>query len=285
LISPEAPIRSYLYVPASEPRMISKALASEADAVMLDLEDAVAPNRKTVAREEAARVLREDRSKPVFVRINRMGSEFARRDIEAVASPHLDGLRLPKTESSDEVLQAVELLEGLGCTAGLQCLIESALGLERAFEIAVSHERVIGLGMGEADLSADLGVRGEEGLMYARSRVIAAARAARLVSPSQSVYTDVRDLEGLKDSSEKGKALGFIGRSAIHPDQIPVINETFAPTEEEVAEARELISRMEGAEETGTGAFALEDGRFVDRAVVESARLTLSLARRHRKGE
>ena len=281
---PNLPIRSYLYVPGSDPHRIEKALASEADAVILDLEDAVAPNRKEEARKTVAEVLRSEHEKPVFVRINAPDSVLAEEDVEAVAGPRLAGLRLPKTESAESVRRVAQWLEKLGCEAGLQCLIESALGLEFAFEIARAHEKVVGMSLGEADLAADLGVRGDAGLLYARSRLVAATRAAGLPGPVQSVYTNVRDAEGLRRSTMEGKNMGFVGRSAIHPAQIEVINEVFTPTEEEVAEAKDLLARLEESTGTGTGAFALEDGRFVDEAVVGSARLTLALARREREG-
>jgi citrate lyase subunit beta/citryl-CoA lyase len=269
-------IRSYLYVPGDDPRRIEKALATGADAVVIDLEDSVAPNRKEEARSNAARVLESAPARPVFVRINTPGSEFAARDIAAVAALHLSGLRLPKVESLESVRLVAETLEELRSEASIQCLIESALGLELALEIARSHERVAGISLGEADLAADLGVRDEAGLLYARSRIVSASRAAGLPGPVQSVYTRVNDLDGLRRSTEEGKNIGFVGRSAIHPSQVPIINEVFTPTEDEVAEAQELLDRLEGEAESGTGAFVLEDGRFVDRAVVESARRTLT---------
>jgi citrate lyase subunit beta/citryl-CoA lyase len=269
------PVRSYLYVPGDDGRKIEKAFASEADAVVLDLEDAVAPDRKDEARETVARVLESEPEKPVFVRVNAVGTELSAADIDAVAVRNLAGLRLPKTESVESVRLVAETLEVLGSEARIHCLIESALGLERAFEIATSHERVAGVSLGEADLSADLGVGGEAGLLYARSRIVSASRAAGLPHPVQSVYTLVQDLDGLRRSTEAGKQLGFVGRSTIHPSQVPVVNDAFTPTEEEVSEAEGLLGRL-GNEE---GAFVLEDGRFVDRAVVESARLTLALAR------
>jgi citrate lyase subunit beta/citryl-CoA lyase len=281
---PNLPIRSYLYVPGSDQRRIEKALASEADTVILDLEDAVAPNRKEEARTTVAEVLRSEHEKPVFVRINAPDSVLAEEDVEAVAGPRLAGLRLPKTESAEAARRVAQWLDKLGCEAGLQCLIESALGLEFAFEIARAHEKVVGMSLGEADLAADLGVRGDAGLLYARSRLVAATRAAGLPGPVQSVYTNVRDAEGLRRSTMEGKNMGFVGRSAIHPAQIEVINEVFTPTEEEIAEAKDLLARLEESTGTGTGAFALEDGRFVDEAVVGSARLTLALARRDREG-
>jgi citrate lyase subunit beta/citryl-CoA lyase len=269
-------IRSYLYVPGDDPRRIEKALATVADAVVIDLEDSVAPNRKEEARSNAAGVLESRPARPVFVRINAPGSEFAARDIAAVAALHLSGLRLPKVESLESVRLVAETLEELRSEASIQCLIESALGLELALEIARSHERVAGISLGEADLAADLGVRDEAGLLYARSRIVSASRAAGLPGPVQSVYTRVNDLDGLRRSTEEGKNMGFVGRSAIHPSQVSIINEVFTPTEDEVAEAQELLDRLEGEVESGTGAFVLEDGRFVDRAVVESARRTLT---------
>jgi citrate lyase subunit beta/citryl-CoA lyase len=119
----------------------------------------------------------------------------------------------------------------------------------------------------------------ETGLVYARSRIVSAARAAALSHPVQSVYTNVHDLDGLRSSTEAGKRLGFVGRSVVHPSQVPVINAVFTPTEGEVSEAKRLLDRLGG----DGGVFVLEDGRFVDRAVVESARLTLALARRERE--
>jgi len=270
------PIRSYLYVPGDDLRRIEKALATEADAVVIDLEDAVAPSRKEEARRNAAEALESEPVTPIFVRINALGSELATHDIDAVAGLHLSGLRLPKVESLESVRLVAKTLDERRSEAGIQCLIESALGLELAFEIARSHKRVAGISLGEADLAADLGVRDEAGLLYARSRIVSASRAAGLSGPIQSVYTRVKDLGGLRRSTGEGKNLGFVGRSAIHPSQISIINEVFTPTENEVAEAQSLIDRLEGEAAAGTGAFVLEDGRFVDRAVVESARLTLA---------
>src|SRR5215217_7507153 len=258
------PIRSYLYVPGDDSRRIEKALATGADAVVIDLEDAVAPSRKEEGRKNAAEVLESEPAKPIFVRVNALGSELAAQDIDAVAGLYLAGLRLPKVESPEGVRLVAETLEERRSEAGIHCLIESALGLELAFEIARSHERVSGMSIGEADLAADLGVR-----------------AAGLPGPVQSVYTSVNDLEGLRRSTEEGRSFGFVGRSAIHPSQVPIINEVFTPTEEEVAEAQQLLDRLDSEARSGTGAFVFEDGRFVDRAVVESARQTL--ARRDRE--
>ncbi len=279
------PPRSYLYVPGSDARMMEKAFATDADALVFDLEDAVAPNRKDMAREQVALALRSRSPKPVVVRINGVDSGLVDEDIAAVAGPWLAGLRLPKTESPEDVRRVADGLARLGCDAGIHCLLESALGVERAFDIARAHERVIGLGLGEADLRADLGVSRDTGIFYARSRVVVAARAAGLPGPTQSVYSDIRDLDGLRRSTEEGKGMGFSGRSVIHPTQVAVVNEVFTPTEDEVRRARDLVGRLETAAAAGMGAFALEDGRFVDRAVVEAARRILALARHAPKEE
>ena len=279
------PLRSYLYVPGSDPRKIEKAIASEADAVVIDLEDAVVAGGKAAARANAASALRSGAGKPLFVRVNAPGSTLCEEDVAAVALPNLAGVRLPKTEAPEEVRRVALHLDELRCGAGIHCLIESAVGVELAFEIARSHEKVVSLGLGEADLAADLGARGDAGLLYARSRVVVAARAAGLPSPVQSVYTGVRDLDGLRRTSEEGRRLGFFGRSAIHPAQAPIINEVFTPAEREVAEARRLLQRLERSAGEGTGAFILEDGRFVDEAVVRTARRTLAAARGATGGE
>ena len=270
--------RSYLYVPGSDSRMMEKALLTDADAVVLDLEDAVAPTKKEMAREQVLQVLRGRSGKPIVVRINGIRSGLLEADLRAIAGPWLAAVRVPKVESPEDVRQIADLLAAAGCAARIQCLLESALGIESAFAIARAHDRVASLGLGETDLSAELGVSDEAGLAFARSRVVVAARAAGLPGPTQSVYTSIRDLEGLRRTTEEGKRIGFTARSVIHPSHIPVVNEVFTPTEEEVHRARELMERLQAAGEAGIGAFALEDGRFVDRAVVEAAHRTLERA-------
>jgi citrate lyase subunit beta / citryl-CoA lyase len=276
----EPPPRSYLYAPGSDRRLMEKALASAADAVVLDLEDAVAPARKAEARAMVADLLRSRPGKPVLVRINAQSSGLAEDDLDAICGPWLACVRLPKVESPEWVRTVAAHLDRRDCAAGIHPLIESALGLERAYEIACAHPRVASLGLGEADLGADLGVIDPAGLGYARSRIVVAARAAGLPAPVQSVYPHVRDLDGLHRSTEEGRGMGFFGRSVIHPAQVPVVNEVFTPGEEEVRKARELVAALDAAEAGGTGAIALPDGRFVDRAVAEAARRTLALTRR-----
>lgn len=276
-------LRSALYVPATRPELFEKALASPADAVILDLEDAVAAARKDDARAAVVALLGgAGPGKPVQVRINAVGTQHGRRDAEAVAGLPVSAVRVPKVESAAQVRELEGWLDAAAPGAagtGLWLLVESALGLERAFEIATASPRVKALGLGEADLRASLRVGpGDAGLAYARGRIVAAARAAGLASPMQSVYAEVRDAEGLKRSCAEGRALGFLGRNCIHPSQVEIVNEAFTPTEEELLRAREIVNALAGAEETGAGAVALADGRFVDLAVVEQARAVLALA-------
>jgi citrate lyase subunit beta/citryl-CoA lyase len=303
---------TWLYAPGDRQDVVGKALGSGADVVLIDLEDAVAPDRKEYARTATADRLRERQPVPVHVRVNALDGPWVKGDLEALSGlPGLSGLRLPKVTSPREVVRVAELTGRAGVRAGaeaqagagaragegalagtgagtgtrvdgggvaLYALLESALGVERAFAIACAHPALRGIALGEADLRADLGVREDRGLDWSRSRVVVAARAAGLPAPVQSVYPDVRDLEGLAASCAHGRALGFLGRTAIHPRQLPVIERAYLPTQKEIVEA-EQIARAATAT---AGAQALPDGRFIDAAVVAVAHRTLTLARRRR---
>lgn len=266
--------RSWLYLPATRPDRFDKAVASGADAVVLDLEDAVPPDRKAAARREAAGLVSADVPVPVYVRVNSPRSRWVRDDVVEIASPSLAGVRVPKVEDPAEVRTVAGWLDDAATPAAIHCLVESARGVERAFAIATADPLVAGLALGEADLAADLGTAADEGLLYARSRCVVAARAAGLPPPVQSVFTNVRDLDGLRASCERGRRIGFLGRSAIHPDQVAVINEAYTPSASEVADAR---AELESAEHREGEGFVLPDGRFVDAAVTERARRTLQL--------
>ncbi|MER7999156.1 aldolase/citrate lyase family protein [Streptomyces sp. NPDC095613] len=258
---------TWLYVPGDRPDVVTKALSSGADVVIVDLEDAVAPERKEYARRATAEFLGEPHPVPVHVRIT------DERDVPPLAAlPGLAGLRLAKvTHASDIHRVAVRAPD-----VALYALLESALAVEHAHAIATAHQAVRGIALGEADLRADLGVRDDSGLDWARGRAVVAARAAGLAPPVQSVYPDVRDLDGLAASCVRGRALGLLGRAAIHPRQLPVIEDAYRPTPREVAEAEEVV---EAAASDG-GALAMRDGRFVDAAIVAAARRTLALAKR-----
>jgi len=279
-LAPAPLARSYLYVPGNRPERFAKALGSAADAVVIDLEDAVPPQEKASARESVAQALRSPPRGQIWVRVNAVASGLAGDDIAAAASPNLTGVRIAKVESADDVRYVASALASAGCGARIQCLIESALGLERIAELARADAAVSGVALGETDLAADLGTETDEGLHYARGRCVVAARAAGLAPPVQSVFVDVGDEDGLRRSTEAGRALGFVGRSAIHPRQLEVINDVFTPGAERVRDARELIEALERASDAGSSAFLLANGRFVDPAVVEAARRTLDLAAR-----
>lgn len=258
--------------------MIDKALAGDADAVVLDLEDSVPPDRKPAARANAAAVLRGIPSKPMYVRINSQFSGLAIDDIVAIAGPHLTGIRIPKAQDPADIRAIEKLLAKMACDACLVPLIESALGVERAFEIAAISDTVLTLAMGEADLRSDLRASADNALDYARSRCVTAARAARRAPAIQSVHTRIRDAEDLQRSTERGKALGFGGRSAIHPAQIRIINAVFTPSEAEYAHALAILAAYDQACARGEVATTTPDGEFVDAPVASDAAAVVALA-------
>lgn len=271
------PPRSYLYVPGHDERKIDKAYASEADAVVLDLEDAVPEADKERARDIVRERLAEAPAKPTWVRLNAPDSPWWRADLTAVAGLALTGVRIPKCERPAEVLQVAEALAGAALWVGIQPLIESALGLRHVFDLAGCHERVHTVSLGEADLRADLRV-GEAGLDYPRARCVLAARAAGRASPVQSVYVAVTDLEGLRATTERGRQAGFFGRSAVHPGQIGVINEVFGADAARAEAARRLLEEADAARGQP---FLASDGTFVDPAVLRAARNDLAAATGH----
>jgi citrate lyase subunit beta/citryl-CoA lyase len=270
---------TWLYAPGDRPEVVAKALGSGADVVLVDLEDAVPPGRKGYARAATAELLAERAAggPALHVRVNALDSPLLAADLAALAGlPGLDGVRLPKVQSAADVARVVRLLREAGDAPALYPLLESALGLENAFAVATADPAVRGIALGEADLRADLGLTGEDALEWPRVRTVVAARAAGLPPPAQSVYPDVRDLPGLAASCRAGRALGFLGRAAIHPRQLPVIERAYLPSAQEVAAARETVA----AADASPGALALPDGRFVDPAVVAGARRILALSAR-----
>jgi citrate lyase subunit beta/citryl-CoA lyase len=257
---------TWLYVPADRPDRVAKALASGAHAVIVDLEDAVAPDEKEAARSALAGLFSEEPPVRVLIRVNALET-WAAADLEAVRALPVHGVVLPKTQSPE--------LPDVGDRLALHCLIETPLGVERAFEIA-SHPRVDGISLGEADLRAHTGA-GDAGLDWARSRVVNAACAAGLPRPYQSVYMQIGDAGGLARSCAHGRELGFLGRAAIHPAQLPVIEQAYLPTVAEVEQARRIVAAAAGTED---GAFAL-DGGLVDAPVVATAEQTVALGERY----
>ena len=285
------PVRSWLYAPGNNPRLLDKVFGAGSDAVILDLEDAVPPTEKERARGLVAETLAGRPNQPgpvVFVRINHPDGPLAEADIAAVVQPGLAGLRLPKVESPESVRRVERLVAAAERHAGLPpgsvvlvCNIESAAGVWWAADIARSSPRVLALAFGAADFVRDVGATvGGAGLetLYARSRLVLAARVAGVRPPVDSVYTRLDDEDGLERTTRQGRDLGFFGRSAIHPRQIPVINRAYTPGDEEVSRAREVVTAARSAEATGSGALRMPNGEFVDVAIVRRAEAVLQLA-------
>jgi len=246
-----------LYVPGSRPDRFDKAAATAAE-VILDLEDSVAPGEKEAARHAVAAWL-PTYDGPVQVRVNAPGSVDLAADLAAL--PADVDLRLPKVQSPD----------GLTPVAGrrVHALLESALGVENALAIARAPE-VVSLGLGEADLAAELGLDGDEAFAWVRSRVVVACAAACLPAPMMAAYPAVRDLDGLAQSCRRGRRLGLWGRTAVHPSQVAVIRAEFEPSAAEVAWATEVVAALDG-----TGVATLADGSMVDAAMARRARTLL----------
>jgi citrate lyase subunit beta / citryl-CoA lyase len=248
-----------LYVPGDRPDRFDKAAASGADTVILDLEDAIAPTRRAAARAHVAAWLASRPDVDAQVRIGSLD--------DLATLPDDVAIRLPKVESPVDVDPVGE--------RDVHALIETALGVERAYSIA-SHPRVVAIGLGEADLAADLGIVDESALTWIRVRAVVAARAARLPAPMMSAYTDVADLDGLAASCALGRSLGMVGRTAIHPRQLPVIAAAFDPTDAELAWAKEVLAALDGAP---TGVATLASGAMVDAAMARRARTLLDAHR------
>lgn len=280
--------RSYLFAPGNNERILGKAFRVGADAVVIDLEDAVPEPEKSRARSLVTEILRRESASagapPAFVRINSVGSEYWRADLDAVVGPHIAGVRVPKVETVESLCRLNEAIgareRALGLkegSTGVVATIESARGIAN-LELVARGPRVVGLTFGAADYVADVGADpGEESAtLFARSALVAASRSARRAPPVASAYTLLDDDDGLRVDTQRQKSLGFFGRSAVHPRQIPIIHDVFDPTPAEVDRAVKELAAHEAAAREGRGA-SRADGRFVDLAVVRRARATLEI--------
>jgi citrate lyase subunit beta / citryl-CoA lyase len=269
-------VLTQLYVPADRPDRARKALAGDADAVILDLEDAVAPPGKDEARAAIPDLVAEFPLRDVQVRINAIGTPWAEEDLAMVAGlPPRVNVRLPMAESPSDVESARNLVGA----REIHVLLETAGGIEAAGEIARAAGTA-SLGIGEADLASDLGVTDDAALAWCRQRVVVAARAAGLPAPMAAVYANVHDLEGLAESTHQLRRWGFVGRAAIHPRQLPVIVAAFAPDAGEVERARQVLESIDSAQVRGEGTSVLPDGSFLDVAMLERARRVIALHER-----
>lgn len=287
--------RSYLFAPGSDPALMRKALAAGADAVVLDLEDGVAPGRKDDARSEVAALLADTATLPtgpgaaaIHVRVDRDGDGYRTEDLAVAASASVSAVRLPKAESAAAVRAAAAMLRqfererGLEVGAiGLYPTIESARGVLEAGAIAAADARVVRLVLGQADLVADLGTVGDDTLttLVPRSLIALASRAADIGAPVDGAFTDVGDEDGLMASLTRARALGMFGKSAIHPRQLAAIHQVFTPDDAALERAAQIVAAFEQAERGGSGATLL-DGEMIDLAIVRRARGLLAI-RRH----
>lgn len=276
-------------MPADRPDLLARAAARGADALILDLEDSVPGPGKDGARRLLARWLASlgDSGEPACELWVRVNVATAAADISATVTPPVTGVVVPKAEPAlladiDELLTGQERATGVapGLVRVLP-IIETARGLLSAAAVAAAP-RVVRLGLGEADLAADLRLPGPGGAEFLplRLQVVVASAAAGAGAPAGPTSTDFRDLAALRDSTRALLALGFRARTAIHPAQIPVINAVFTPSAAEVARAGRLVEAFESAERGGSGVTVGDDGTMIDAAVVRSAREVLARAAR-----
>jgi citrate lyase subunit beta/citryl-CoA lyase len=281
-------LRSFLFVPGNRIDRIEKAFASPADAVIIDLEDAVTLSQKEAVRDQVGTFLKTASRKNLFVRVNAAETSFFDQDIENVTAAALDGIVVPKVERPEMLQEVDRKLTDLERRRSiperrirLVPMIETGLGLSRAREIGASTPRVIAIAFGAGDLTLDLGARlsktGEE-LLFARSSLVLSCRLAG-VSPIDAPYMiDVKDAEGLKAEAQRSRQLGFRGKFCIHPSQVESVNEIFSPTQEEISRAKKIIEAFELAKGKGEGAIALE-GEFVDPPIYNRAKQLLDFAK------
>lgn len=269
--------RSYLYAPASKPELVEKAFNSQADCIVIDLEDAVHHDKKDDARRFVVDFLSKPASKPFLVRINDLNGPWGVTDLESISSPNLFGIRIPKTASVDTVRKASKILDAKKSNAQIHLLIESALGVVKAFELSSCDPKVAAISLGEADLLSDLRATNDEALAFSRLSILLAARAAGIKQPSQSVFANTKDLKGLEESTIKAKANGFFGRSIIHPSHIEIVNTIYTPTKEEAEKAEELLGLYEQMQTTGNSVMALPNGEMIDPANIHYAKFQLNL--------
>lgn len=261
--------RSYLFVPGNRPDLVEKARSTEADSLILDLEDSIADEEKENARMAVASVLTEY---PAYVRINGPTTSYFDEDLAALAEVDLAGVVLPKTETPEQITAT---LRRLPTEVKILPLIETAYGLLES-RVLASASRVARLIFGSVDFAHDAGIEGDgEELLYARSALVIASRAARIPAPIDGVTTAIYDSERLTFDVARSKRLGFGAKLCIHPSQVDEVNRGFAPTEEEVAWANRVL---EATQAGGVGVTEV-GGQMIDRPVIERAKALAARAR------
>lgn len=266
-------MRSKLFVPGARPELFGKALASAADAISIDLEDAVVESRKGEARDAVAEFLSSSEShsfeKSIIVRVNAVATAHFSADVRAIAASSLALVNLPKVESALEIDSAVAVIDrafadtGLRSTLGILANIESPKGLRNAAEIA-AHPRVAGLQLGYADLFGPFGIeRRDPQHVHSVMFAVRMAAAEAGVFAYDGAFADIKDADGFRAEAGMARRLGFLGKSCIHPSQVALANEVFRPGDAEIQQAQRLLAAARQATENGAGAFLL-DGRMID---------------------
>ncbi|MGO4714804.1 HpcH/HpaI aldolase/citrate lyase family protein [Bradyrhizobium sp. 2TAF24] len=280
-------IRSYLYAPGNRPDLLGKVLGKGADAVILDLEDAVPPAQKTAARAIVSDFLAACATgATLLVRLN--GGADALADLAALTVRGLHGVLLPKAEAPELIREIDHLLAAREAAAGVtpgsvivQPLIESVAGLYGLDALAAASPRIRRFAFGAGDFVRDLRAEPTAArleTLYARQHLVARSRFLGLEAPVAHVFTPVNDLAALRHACEEDRALGFYGRSCIHPAQVPIVNDVFQPGAEVLAQAEKILAAYADAMREGRGALVLDDGTFVDEAVAARARDVLARA-------
>jgi citrate lyase subunit beta/citryl-CoA lyase len=283
-------MRSKLFVPGSRPELFEKAMKGEADALSFDLEDAVDEKRKDAARKEVAKFLRSlppNCGKTLIVRVNGLDTPHFAADIEAIVGSGIDIVNLPKAESADDVRECAAALTKAERSArprlepvGIMPNIESPRALRFAAEIALASPRVVGLQAGWGDLIEPLGIdRYNAAMIEAIQLQVRIAAGEADVWAYDGAWANIQDPDGYRREAEMARRLGFIGKSAIHPSQVPIANEVFRPTDDEIAHSLKVVEAARAAAAKGVGAFTV-GGRMVDAPFVRRAEAILELARR-----
>ena len=281
--------RSMLFVPGSNAAMISNTFIYKPDAIMFDLEDAVALKEKDSARILVAHALQHPLYQEIetVVRVNPLDSEFGLADLNAVVRTGVDVVRMPKTETAQDVIdmdhEITEIEKACGREVGstkMLAAIESPLGITQANQIATASNRLIGIALGAEDYVRNLKTeRSPEGieLLFARCSILQAARAAG-IQAFDTVYSNANNEEGFLAEAALIKQLGFDGKSLINPRQIELLHNLFAPTQKDVDQARRIIDAAEEAERNGLGVVSL-NGKMIDAPIIDRAKLVLERAK------
>ncbi|MDG1275588.1 MAG: CoA ester lyase [Alphaproteobacteria bacterium] len=279
--------RTYLFAPGNHERRVEKAMGLGADVVILDLEDAVAISEKKSTRNLINKTLDQPRNCAVFVRVNAYDTEFCYGDICSIVSENLDGIVLPKLESLEDLRSIDWLLTNLEKERGLphrsidlMPIIETAGGLVNIREMANADTRVRRLAFGGGDYTRDLGMQWtlkEDELLPVRSEMVLASRFGKLEPPVDTVFIHIKEHDAFKASCLNILGLGFQGKMCIHPDQVPVTNEIFTPSVDEVRWSKRIISEFGEAEKAGIASIQI-DGYFVDYPIVEKAQRTVDIS-------